>query len=364
MSINKVSQSVSSQTPQFIDDYSPLFNKFIEYYYKSQEKTGYGQNILNEFLNYLNIDKLDVGILGGATTVVDSIATSDTTIFVENVHSFLTNDGSLLIGDEVIYYEKAVQSPSIGLSPGISYEQVKLKWSTLANPVDLFDGVTTEFNLTAQDTPISPPSSSHLIVKVYDRYLIADVDYTVSANKIVFTSAPRERLTSDSTETTQIIYLSGFIENSIYTLDNISASFGEGKRTFQVFRNNVAYSPIVDEYVIAIYDGQILTPKTDYAFDGSLITFSFTPITGRRLDLFSIEAPIPSFGSGGIGYSRVNNLGELTSVLVQNETDAVNLEMSVLRHIKLDQHLWQERIAPNSTSSTQWLYKNRHDHQL
>ena len=318
MSINKVSQSVSSQTPQFIDDYSPLFNKFIEYYYKSQEKTGYGQNILNEFLNYLNIDKLDVGILGGATTVVDSIATSDTTIFVENVDSFLTNDGSLLIGDEVIYYEKAVQSPSIGLSPGISYEQVKLKWSTLANPVDLFDGVTTEFNLTAQDTPISPPSSSHLIVKVYDRYLIADVDYTVSANKIVFTSAPRERLTSDSTETTQIIYLSGFIENSIYTLDNISASFGEGKRTFQVFRNNVAYSPIVDEYVIAIYDGQILTPKTDYAFDGSLITFSFTPITGRRLDLFSIEAPIPSFGSGGIGYSRVNNLGELTSVEVSD----------------------------------------------
>ena len=70
MSINKVSQAISSQTPQFVNDFNPLFNKFLEYYYKSQEKTGYGQNIINEFLNYLNIDKLDVGILGGSTKIV------------------------------------------------------------------------------------------------------------------------------------------------------------------------------------------------------------------------------------------------------------------------------------------------------
>ena len=168
MSINKVSQAISSQTPQFVNDFNPLFNKFLEYYYKSQEKTGYGQNIINEFLNYLNIDKLDVGILGGSTKVVESTSASDSTIFVENVDEFLENDGSILIGDEVIYYEKAVQSPSIGLSPGISYEQVKQKWTTLANLLDLFDGAERRFQLTLQDTPISPPSSNHLLVKLYN----------------------------------------------------------------------------------------------------------------------------------------------------------------------------------------------------
>ena len=45
MNINKVSQSVVSQTPDFIGNDYPLFNKFIEYYYRSQEKTGLGQNL-------------------------------------------------------------------------------------------------------------------------------------------------------------------------------------------------------------------------------------------------------------------------------------------------------------------------------
>ena len=48
---NKVSQVVGKQLPQFIEDDNSLFGKLIEYYYKSQEKTGYGQNILMIFFN-------------------------------------------------------------------------------------------------------------------------------------------------------------------------------------------------------------------------------------------------------------------------------------------------------------------------
>ena len=55
--INKVSQSINTQVPDFIESDYPLFNKFIEYYYRSQEKTGLGHNIINNFLQYLNIDK-------------------------------------------------------------------------------------------------------------------------------------------------------------------------------------------------------------------------------------------------------------------------------------------------------------------
>ena len=88
MNINKVSQSIASQAPEFLKTDYPLFNKFIEYYYRSQEKTGLGQNIINNFLQYLDIDKLDIGILGGATKIVEDITTTSDTIVVEDVGSF------------------------------------------------------------------------------------------------------------------------------------------------------------------------------------------------------------------------------------------------------------------------------------
>ena len=100
MNINKVSQSIASQSPEFLKTEYPLFNKFIEYYYRSQEKTGLGQNIINNFLQYLDIDKLDVDILDGATKIVEPIAKDSDTIVVESVDSFLDTNGSILIGDD------------------------------------------------------------------------------------------------------------------------------------------------------------------------------------------------------------------------------------------------------------------------
>ena len=105
MNINKVSQSIASQSPEFLKTDYPLFNKFIEYYYRSQEKTGMGQNIINNFLQYLDIDKLDINILGGTTKVVEAITAESDEIVVESVDNFLDSNGSILIGDEVIYYE-------------------------------------------------------------------------------------------------------------------------------------------------------------------------------------------------------------------------------------------------------------------
>ena len=95
--INKVSQSIESQSPDFIGQEYPLFNKFLEYYYKSQEKTGLGQNILNDFLGYLDIDKLNVDILDGATKIVEDITAAADEIVVESVDQFLEIDGSILI---------------------------------------------------------------------------------------------------------------------------------------------------------------------------------------------------------------------------------------------------------------------------
>ena len=127
MNINKVSNAVSNQLPDFISTEYELFTKFVEYYYKSQEKTGLGQNILNNLLGYLDIDQIDVDILDGSTTLVGDITSGTTTISVENVQKFLSENGTVLIGDEVIFYENVSSAPNVTFSPGISYEQVKLK---------------------------------------------------------------------------------------------------------------------------------------------------------------------------------------------------------------------------------------------
>ena len=316
MNINKVSQSIVKQSPAFIENDYPLFNKFIEYYYRSQEKTGLGQNILNEFLQYLDIDKLNIDVLDGATKVVEAFTATDDEIVVESVDQFLENDGSVLIGNEVIYYEKTTHAPNIALSPGISYEQVKLKWTNLASPIDSFDSSTVSFNLTSQDSPIAAPSAQHLIVSLYGQVLVPNVDYTVSGTQIVFATAPRTRIPADDSSSTYITYLSGFVENPIVGIDNLSGGFGGGKSQFTVTRNGVRYEPVADEYILAVYDNRLLVPKVDFFLDGDQFIFLTAPLNGRFLSLYSIEAPIPSFGSGAVGYSRVDNTGQLTSVSI------------------------------------------------
>ena len=312
--INKVSQSVKSLTPAFVEDEYPLFNKFIEYYYRSQEKTGLGQNILNNFLQYLDIDKLDIGILDGATKIVEPLGITNDTVVVESVDPFLENDGSILIGDEVIYYESVSHAPNIALSPGISYEQVKLKWLGLASPLALFDGTTQKFPLTSQNNPVAPPSAQHLIVQSYGEILIPNIDYTVEGTDIIFTTAPRQKLDADGADLTFITYLSGFVESNIVAIDNLSNSFGEGKRQFTITRDGASYEPVIDEYVLAIYDNELLIPKVDFFIDGNQFIFKDAPLNGRFLSLYSVEAPIPSFGAGAIGYARIDDAGTLTGI--------------------------------------------------
>lgn len=316
MNINKVSQSINAQTPDFIESNYPLFNKFLEYYYKSQEKTGLGQNILNNFLEYLDIDKLDIAILDGSTSLVEPLTVDSDTIVVESVDSFLTNNGSILIGDEIIYYENVTPAPNIALSPGISYEQVKLKWTSLANPINSFNGSTTTFALLSQDTPIAPPSAQHLIVSVYGEVLIPGIDYSISGTNIIFATAPRTKLPADDEVGTYITFLGGFIDNNVIGVDNLSNSFGDGKTEFKMTRNGISYEPIVDEFVIAVYDNTLLIPKVDFYIDKDLFIFKTAPTNGRFLSIYSVEAPIPSFGSSASAFARVNENGEINNIVV------------------------------------------------
>ena len=275
MSINKASTAVSSQTPDFIQGEHELFAKFIEYYYLSQEKTGLGQNIVNNFLQYMDIDSLQVDILDGATKLVEDINSEQTTIAVESIDEFLSDKGSVLINNEVVFYENTIASPNVALSPGISYEQVKLKWVELQSPLFDFDGTTRIFPLTSQDNPIVPPSANHLVVRIFGQYYYPGTDFTVSGTNIV-TTAPRAYQTSDGAELTSIFFLSGFVEQDIITLDDISPSFGDAKTEFKVTNNGLSYIPEVDEYIVAYYDHQLLIPKIDFVFDKDIFIFEIS----------------------------------------------------------------------------------------
>ena len=316
--INKVSQAVVSQTPDFVESDYPLFNRFLEYYYASQEKTGLGQNILNNFLGYLDIDKLDISILDGSTKVREGITATSDKIVVESVDSFLEKNGTILVDNEVIFYETTTPAPNIALTPGINYDQVKLKWSELASPLTSFDGTTSRFPLLSQSNPVGPPSAQHMIVRVYGDWLLPNVDYTVDGDHIVFTNPPRARVVADDAAYTYITYLNGFTENDIVAMDNISGAFGENKRQFTITRNGVRYEPTVDEYVIAIYDNKLMIPKIDFFIDGDQFIFKEAPLNGRILNFYAIEAPIPSFGKDAVGYAQVSDAGTLTGITVNN----------------------------------------------
>ena len=157
-----------------------------------------------------------------------------------------------------------------------------------------------------------------MIVSNYNKVLIPEVDYAIQGDRIVFTEAPRAKDPSDDTTTTFITYFIGFTENQIVRIDNLAPSFGEGKKVFSLTRGGVSYEPIVDEYVVAVYDGRLLTPKVDYFLDGDRIVFDFVPIVGRSISLYVIEAPIPSFGSGAKGYARIDDDGQLTKISSAN----------------------------------------------
>ena len=100
----------------------------------------------------------------------------------------MTNDGSILIGDEIIYYERADKSPEISLTDGVSYEEFREKWIELQSPYLTFNGVQRVFSLLSEDNPIAPPSADHVVVRLFGKYQIPNVDFTISGTDIIFTA--------------------------------------------------------------------------------------------------------------------------------------------------------------------------------
>ena len=197
-----VSDRVENQLPEFIREEDRQLVAFLFQYYKSQEKTGRPYDILNNLLNYLDLDAYDAQELSGETELLDEIDRDQKHIEIESIDGFRDKNGSIMIDNEVIYYESVTRGPDAIVTPGISHPQFKKKEQQLENPFPLFNGSRTTFPLSFLGTPVNPPSADHLIIIAYNQVMKPGVDYTISGSNLTFTSAPRARTGADNSDFT------------------------------------------------------------------------------------------------------------------------------------------------------------------
>jgi len=312
-----VSLSVLNQLPDFIKDNSPLFERFLSHYYKSQEKVAGPIGVLNNLSDYFNLSKYDLTKLDGNTSLIASISDDTSNIEVETTDGFVENNGTILIDDEIIYYESLKKSPSVILSAGLSYPEFQKKILELTNPYQEFDGIKKQFDLKLNNVPVFPPSSQHVLVKIYNEYLTPEVDYTILGDKLIFTTAPRQFDAinlSDTITDISIRYLKGYDSNNIDILDNITPGTNN-EVIYPLRKNNSQYIPASTVLTVAIVDGRLLVPLQDYSVFNDYVIFKEVP--QQSIYISYISAPIVNYGSGAVAYSVVNTLGEVEKIQVK-----------------------------------------------
>ena len=95
-----VSDRVENQLPEFIRQEDRQLVNFLFEYYKSQEKTGRPYDILNNLLNYLNLDSYTSKTLSSSTLLLDDISTIDTKIEIEKTVMKRFNIITVLLSDK------------------------------------------------------------------------------------------------------------------------------------------------------------------------------------------------------------------------------------------------------------------------
>ena len=322
MFANKVniSDRVENQVPNFIRSEDQNFVDFLFQYYKSQEKTGRPYDILNNLLSYLDLDAYDQKVLASSTVLIKDVNPVQDIIEVETVSGFVERDGSVMIDNEVIYYESVVKGPDAILTPGISIQEFNKKRQALESPLTLFDGTRTSFDLKFLGTPVTPVSPEHLLVIVYGETLIPRVDYNISGSEITFSTAPRSRTGNDIVEFTQIVHYIGFSDAVIKTIDNQNISLISGQDSASIFYNNELYSPVSEIGLIVNRNGILQRPYNDYVLidNNTKIKFFVSLNSQDNLHIRSIEYISPNVGSGASAIARVSDSGQLDSILVKN----------------------------------------------
>lgn len=116
---NLISSNIINQVPNFIADEYPLFVDFIQTYYQGLENSGQPLDLVNNLLEYLDVDTLQSDIKE-TCKVSTSISLTDTTITVDSTNGFPDTDGLIQINSEIILYKAKTQTQFLNCSRGIS----------------------------------------------------------------------------------------------------------------------------------------------------------------------------------------------------------------------------------------------------
>ena len=100
----KISHVIESQIPEFLVQESPLFVKFLDQYYKSQEHKSGMADLANNLTEYRKIEAFNNESLIPSTTLGIDLYAADTTISVTSTNGWPDNYGLLKIDNEIITY--------------------------------------------------------------------------------------------------------------------------------------------------------------------------------------------------------------------------------------------------------------------
>lgn len=315
-----ISDRVANQLPEFIRTEDEQLVNFLIEYYKSQEKTGRPYNVLNNLIKYLDLDEYDQKTLTSSTVLIKDVGVYDDLIEVEQIDGFMPTNGSVMIDNEVIYYEHTVRGPDAILTPGISLEEFNKKRQALESPWEFFDGTRTTFDLKFLGTPVSPVSADHLAVTIYGNLLIPETDYTISGSQITFITPPRARTGNDQVELTQILYYIGFADSTVKELTIPSVEDLVGQSTMTMQYESLPYAPIAEIGLIINRNGILQRPYDDYVLtDNNTRIKYFINISNQdTFHIRAIEYVSPSVGQGAEAVTRVNDNGEIDRIIVKN----------------------------------------------
>ena len=327
-----ISDRVAYQVPDFIREEDQQFVNFLFEFYKSQEKTGKPYDILNNLTHYLDLDTYDSTTLSAETTLLKNIGFNEDLIEVESIDGFIERDGSVLVDNEVIYYESLTRGPDAILTPGISLNEFRKKEQFLESPYSQFDGTQNTFALKFLGEPVAPVSAYHLIVKVYDQVLVPITDYVVEGDDIRFTTPPRAILGTDNPASTSIKYMVGFADTPIVTMDNNTPD--TGSKIYKLRKNLQHYTPVSAVGLIVNRNNQLQRPYEDYVLyntknDGCYIEFRTTQLSESEfLDIRSVEYNSPAIGDGAHAVSSVDEDGNVVDLIVKDGGSGYRLDFA------------------------------------
>jgi hypothetical protein len=100
----KISDLVAEQLPDFVVNEFPTFVKFFEEYYRSLEIVGGISDITENFLEYKNLEELRKFDLVKTYELQQDISTSATSIVLDKLDGLPSENGIIMIDDEIIFY--------------------------------------------------------------------------------------------------------------------------------------------------------------------------------------------------------------------------------------------------------------------